>query len=70
MNTTLNNKYDFVYNFKHMYCFYRVMSSVVAFTDIINHLYTEDQLNVVSIMNLITTFVNQIYIKKFIKDYI
>jgi len=70
MNTTLNNIYDFVYNFKHMYCFYRVMSSVVAFTDIINHLYTEDQLNMVSIMNLNTMFANQLCIKKIIKDYI
>jgi len=53
-----------------MYCFYRVMSSVVAFTDIINHLYTEDQLNMVSIMNLNTMFANQLCIKKIIKDYI
>jgi len=58
MNTTLNNRYVLVYNYKHMCCFYRVMSPVVAFTDIINHLYTEDQLNVVSIMNLNTTFAN------------
>jgi len=34
-----------------MYCFYRVISPVVALTDVINHLYDEDQLNV-SIMNL------------------
>jgi len=35
-----------------MCCFYRVISPLVAFTDIINHLYNEDEFNVVSIMNL------------------
>jgi len=48
---------DFIYNYKHMYCFYRVISSVVAVTDIINHLYDKDKLNEVSIVNL-NTFAN------------
>jgi len=34
-----------------MYCFYRVISPLVLFTDLINHLYDENQLNV-GIMNL------------------
>jgi len=41
-----------------MCCFYRVISPVVAFTDIINHLYNENLLNAVSIVNLNTTFAN------------
>jgi len=35
-----------------MSCFYRVINQAVAFTDIINQLYDETQLNEVSIVNL------------------
>jgi len=39
-----------------MYCFFRIINKAVVLTDIINHLYDENQLNV-SIMNL-NTFAN------------
>jgi len=35
-----------------MYCFYRVISPIVAFIDIVNHLYNERQIKGVSIVNL------------------
>jgi len=48
--------------------FYRVINLVVAFADIINHIYDEAQLSKVSIVNL-NTFANQLYIKKIITNY-
>jgi len=39
-----------------MCCFYSVMSPVVAFIDILNHLYNEDQLNEVSEPNIVIPY--------------